>query len=167
MGSEDIGDYNHTGERAYIVNQFIKKLKKEWDLNMQGFKRVSDDTPVDITQLPEGDTGLYYKDEPYTTKKLHQRLIIIYSPKYALYQKSIRDKQVERAQKMLDSGNTKKNRKNPYDPVRFIGTAAATKEGETADIHHYLDESRIMRNPCMTDFMLYVRIFWMMKLAIF
>ena len=48
--------------------------------------------------------------------------------KYALYQKSIRDKQVERAQKMLDSGNTKKNRKNPNDPARFIGTTAATKE---------------------------------------
>ena len=44
---------------------------------------------------------------------------------------------------MLDSGNTKKNRKNPNDPARFIGTAAATKEGEAADIHHYLDENKI------------------------
>ena len=146
LGSEDIRRYNHMGERAYIVTQSIKKLKKEekeWALNMQGFKRISDDTPVDITQLPADDKGLYYKDEPYTTKKLHQRLIITYSPKYALYQKSIRDRQVERAQKMLDSGNTKKNRKNPNDPARFIGTTAATKEGEAADIHHYLDESKI------------------------
>ncbi|MBQ3600026.1 MAG: IS1634 family transposase [Lachnospiraceae bacterium] len=146
LGSEDIRCYNHMGERAYIVTQSIKKLKKEekeWALNMQGFKKISDDTPVDITQLPADDKGLYYKDEPYTTKKLHQRLIITYSPKYALYQKSIRDRQVERAQKMLDSGNTKKNRKNPNDPARFIGTTAATKEGEAADIHHYLDESKI------------------------
>ena len=146
LGSEDIRCYNHMGERAYIVTQSIKKLKKEekeWALNMQGFKRISDDTPVDITQLPADDKGLYNKDEPYTTKKLHQRLIITYSPKYALYQKSIRDRQVERAQKMLDSGNTKKNRKNPNDPARFIGTTAATKEGEVADIHHYLDESKI------------------------
>ena len=146
LGSEDIRCYNHMGERAFIVTQSIKKLKKEekeWALNMQGFKRVSDDTPVDITHLPEDDKGLYYKDEPYTTKKLHQRLIITYSPKYALYQKSIRDKQVERAEKMLNSGNTKKNRKNPNDPARFIGTTAATKEGEAADIHHYLDENKI------------------------
>ena len=146
LGSEDIRAYNHMGERAYIVTQSIKKLKKEekeWALDPKGFKRVSNDTPVDITQLPEDDKGLYYKDEPYTTKKLHQRLIITYSPKYALYQKTIRDKQVERAQKMLDSGNTKKNRKNPNDPARFIGTTAATKEGEAADIHHYLDESKI------------------------
>ncbi len=146
LASEDIRAYNHMGERACIVTQSIKKLKKdekEWALDPKGFKRVSDDMPVDITQLPEDDKGLYYKDEPYTTKKLHQRLIITYSPKYALYQKTIRDRQVERAQKMLDSGNTKKNRKNPNDPARFIGTTAATKDGETANIHHYLDESKI------------------------
>ncbi len=146
LGSEDIRAYNHMGKRAYIVTQSIKKLKKEekeWALNAKGFRRISDNTPVDITQLPGDDTGLYYKDEPYTTKKLHQRLIITYSPKYARYQKTLRDKQVERAQKMLDSGNTKKNRKNPNDPARFIGSTAATKEGEAADIHHYLDEDRI------------------------
>lgn len=146
LGSKSIREYNHMGERAYIVTQSIKKLKKdekEWALNPQGFKRVSDDAPVDITKLSEDDKGLYYKDEPYTTKKLHQRLIITYSPKYALYQKSIRDKQIERAQKMLDSGNTKKNRKNPNDPARFIGTLAVTKEGEAADVKHYLDENKI------------------------
>lgn len=146
LGSEDIRVYNHMGERAYIVTQSIKKLKKEekeWALDSKGFKRVSDDTPIDIAQLPEDDKGLYYKEEPYTTKKLHQRLIITYSPKYAVYQKTLRDKQVERAKKMLDSGNTKKNRKNPNDPARFIGTTAATKEGEAADIHHYLDENKI------------------------
>ena len=80
LGSEDIRYYNHMGERAYIVTQSIKKLKKEekeWALNPKGFKRVSDNMPVDITQLPADDKELYYKDEPYTTKKLHQRLIII------------------------------------------------------------------------------------------
>ena len=146
LGSEDIRAYNHMGERSYIVTQSVKKLKKEekeWALNPQGFKRISDDTPVDITQLSGDDKGLYYKDGPYTTKKLHQRLIITYSPKYASYQKTLRSKQVERAQKMLDSGKTKKNRKNPNDPARFIGALAATKEGEAADIHHYLDENKI------------------------
>ena len=146
LGSESIREYNHMGARAYIVTQSIKKLKKEVKeraLNPQGFKRVYDNTPVDITKLPADDKGLYYKDEPYTTKKLHQRLIVTYSPKYALYQKSIRDKQVERAQKMLDSGNTKKSRKNPNDPARFIGKMAVTKEGEAADIQHYLDENKI------------------------
>ena len=146
LGSENIRTYNHMGERAFIVTQSIKKLPAEdkvWALDKTGFRRVSDDKLVDITKLPDDDTGLYYKDEPYTPKKLHQRLIITYSPKYARYQKTIRDAQVDRAKKMIASGNTKKQRKNPNDPARFIGTVAATENGEVAKIHSFLDENKI------------------------
>lgn len=146
LASEDIRVFNHMGERSYIVTQSIKKLPAEdraWALDKKGFKRVSDDKPVDITKIPDDDQNLYYKDEPFTTKKLHQRLIVTYSPKYAQYQKTIREKQVERAEKMMNSGNTKKTRKNPNDPARFIGIFAATKDGEVADIHSYLDENKI------------------------
>ena len=146
LGSEKIRNYNHMGERAFIVTQSIKKLKaedKEWALNPKGFKRVSDNTEVDITALSDEDTGLYYKEEPYTPHSLHQRLIVTYSPKYARYQKAIRDKQVDRAKKMLDSGAVKKARKNPNDPARFIGKKAATEDGEVAKIHNYLAEEKI------------------------
>lgn len=146
LGSEKIRNYNHMGKRAFIVTQSIKKLKaedKEWALNPVGFKRVSDGKDVDITTLPDDDTGLYYKEEPYTPHTLHQRLIVTYSPKYARYQKTIRDKQVDRARKMLESGSVKKERKNPNDPARFIGKVAATADGEAAKIHNYLDEEKI------------------------
>lgn len=146
LGSEKIRNYNHMGKRAFIVTQSIKKLKaedKEWALNPVAFKRVSDGKDVDITTLPDDDTGLYYKEEPYTPHTLHQRLIVTYSPKYARYQKTIRDKQVDRARKMLESGSVKKERKNPNDPARFIGKVAATADGEAAKIHNYLDEEKI------------------------
>lgn len=146
LGSEKIRNYNHMGERAFIVTQSIKKLKaedKEWALNPCSFKRVSDGRHVDITTLPDDDTGLYYKEEPYTPHTLHQRLIVTYSPKYARYQKTIRDKQIDSAQKMLAFGSVKKERKNPNDPARFIGKAAAATDGEAAKIHCYLDEEKI------------------------
>ena len=146
LASEDIRTYNHIGERAFIVTQSIKKLSAEekiWALNRTGFKRVSDDKPVDISKIPADDQSLYYKDEPYTTKRLHQRLIVTYSPKYALYQKTLREKQVERAQQMIDSNAVKKGRKNPNDPARFIDTFAVTKDGEVAAMHSYLDEGKI------------------------
>lgn len=147
LASESNRAYNHMGERAFIVTQSIKKLKaeeREWALDKSGFKRVSDDTPVNLENLSDDDrNGLFYKDEPYTTPKLHQRLIITYSPKYATYQKTIRDGQIERAKKMVDSGKCKKQRKNPNDPARFVGKQAVTKEGEKADIHYYLDEEKI------------------------
>ena len=135
------------GKRAFIVTQSIKKLPtedREWALEKTGFRRISNHKPVDISQLSEEDTReLFYKDAPYTTKKLHQRLIITYSPKYALYQKTIRNTQIERAKKMLASGSKKKNRHNPNDPARFIGKTAATEEGEAAKISYYLDTDKI------------------------
>lgn len=146
LGSEAIKRINHAGERAFIVTQSIKKLNKEdkkWALDKNGFKRVSDDTPVNLSEIPDDDNGLYYKDEPYTPHTLHQRLIVTYSPKYARYQKSIREAQVERAEKMLQTGNIKKERKNPNDPARFIGKVAATEDGEIAKIHNYLDTEKI------------------------
>lgn len=44
---------------------------------------------------------------------------------------------------MIDSGSTKKNRKNSNNPARFIETAAVTKEGEAPDIRNYLDVDKI------------------------
>lgn len=95
------------------MTQSIKKLPAEdrewaWALAGTGFKRMSDDKAVDITGLSDEDKDcLFYKDEPYTTKKLHQRLIITYSPKYAAYQKEIRQKQEERTEKMVKDGKPK------------------------------------------------------------
>lgn len=146
LGSEAIKKLNHAGERAFIVTQSIKKLNKDdkkWALDKTGFKRVSDDQPVDLTKIPSDDTGLYYKDEPYTPHTLHQRLIVTYSPKYARYQKTIRESQVERAKQMLNSGAVKKERRNPNDPARFIGKTATTEEGEVAKIQNYLDVEKI------------------------
>ena len=146
LGSEGNREFNHMGERSFIVTQSIKKRPaedREWALNGDGFKRLSDDKPVELSQIGEEKDGLFYKDCPYTTKKLHQRLIITYSPKYAAYQKEIRRRQVERAERMVASGERKAERKNPNDPARFVGKMAATKAGEAAGIQYYLDEERI------------------------
>lgn len=147
LASEDNRAFNHLGHRSFIVTQSIKKLPAEeraWALNRTGFKRVTDDASVDITNLTDEEkNGLFYKDEPYTTKKLHQRLIVTYSPKYAAYQKTIRARQIERAEKMVSDGTLKRQRKNPNDPARFVGKMAATKDGEKAQIHYYLDAEKI------------------------
>lgn len=147
LGSENNRLLNHTGNRAYIVTQSIKKLAAEYReaaLNRKGFRRLSDNRLVDLDQLDEKDyEELFYKEEPYSTKKLENRLLITYSPKYAAYQKEIRTKQVERALHMLKDGNHKKTSKNPNDPARFIDKAAVTKDGEKADILYFLDESKI------------------------
>lgn len=146
LGSENIRRLNHIGKRAFIVTQSIKKLNEEdrsWALDKKDFFRVSDCKPVDITRLPEDDDGLYFKEIAYTPKEIHQRLIITYSPRYARYQKTIRSKQVERAEEMVKQGHIKKERRNPNDPARFVGKNAVTKEGEAAEIYSFLDTQKI------------------------
>lgn len=147
LASDSNREFNDMGERAFIVTQSIKKLKaeeREWALNHSGYKRVRDDKPVDISNLSDEDyDDLFYKEEPYTSRKVHQRIIVTFSPKYAAYQKAIREVQIERAQSMVQSGKFKKQRSNPNDPARFISKLAVTKEGEVADIQYYLDEERI------------------------
>lgn len=148
LGSEANREFNHMGERAFIVTQSIKKLPKEereWALNGTGFRRISNDKETDISKLSGDDMeDIFYKDIPYTTKKLHQRLIITYSPKYAAYQKQIRAQQIDRAKKMVEAKSCKKQRKNPNDPARFVGKLAVTEDGEKADIKYYLDEEKIL-----------------------
>lgn len=147
LASEDNRVFNHMGERAFIVTQSIKKLKDEYRkaaLDLKGFRRISDNKPVDLTNPSECDhDSLYYKEIPYTSKRLYQRLIITYSPKYAAYQKTLRETQIERAKKMLKSGTIKRVKKNPTDPARFIDKISATQDGEIADTYYYLSTDKI------------------------
>ncbi len=139
--------FNHKGQRAFVVTQSIKKLKKEYKdaaLNITGFKRITDGKVMDITKLSEKDRDtLFYKEIPYESGGLDQLLIVTYSPKYAAYQKQIRSQQIERAEKMIMGGKYKKQRKNPNDPARFINKFAVTTEGEVAEIHYTLDAEKI------------------------
>lgn len=147
LASESNRILNHTGKRGFIVTQSIRKLAAEYKeaaLNRKGFRRLSDGKLVDLDQLGEDDYNeIFYKEEPYSSKKLEQRLLITYSPKYASYQKEIRERQVERAVNMLKEGKHKKSRKNPNDPARFIDKEAVTKDGEAADILYFLDVAKI------------------------
>lgn len=142
LGSESIREFNDIGERSFIVTQSIKKLKKEekdWALAPTGFRRLSDGKEIDdIRNIDPEDKNVYYKEDPYTPKNIHQTLIVTYSPKYAAYQRAIREKQVERAKEMLAAGKHKKQRRNPNDPARFIESISVTNDGEVAEKKTYL-----------------------------
>lgn len=146
LGSENNKLYNHTANRAYIVTQSIKKLPKQdrdIALDPRGFRRLSDHRIVDLSEVTEDYDQLFYKELPYSSKKLEHRLLITYSPKYAAYQREIRERQVGRARMMLAEGKCRKTRRNPNDPARFIDKTAVTRDGEIADILYFLDEQKI------------------------
>lgn len=161
LGSDDNRQFNDIEGRAFITTQSLKKLKKkqkEEALSDNNWKRVSDDKAINITEIrnnPQAHIGeLYYKEEPYSGKLVKgQMMLVTYSPKYAIYQKNIRDKQLERAERMIKSGNIKKDRKNPNDPARFITKYALTSNGEVAEETLYeLDENKIAEEALFDGF---------------
>ncbi len=68
---------------------------KELALSKDGFKRLSDNKKVSAAAIQANDSDeLFYKEIPYISGNIDQLLIITYSPKYAAYQKAIREDKV-------------------------------------------------------------------------
>ena len=60
---------------------------------------------------------------------MEKRLIVNYSPTYKAYERSICERQIERAQKIVDKGTSAKTR-NQNSPTRFVMEHPVTKDGE-------------------------------------
>lgn len=151
LASKKNKEFNSIGDRAYIITQSLKKLKKddkEVALRHEGFLEVdgSSQKRVDIDEIDfeniENKERLFYK-ELSLEKPMKERLIVTYSPKYALYQKKIRENQIERAMKMIKNGKLKKARKNPNDPARFIEKITTNENGEVIEEHYVMDVQKI------------------------
>lgn len=136
--------YNDLGNRRFITTQSIKKLKaylKDWALDSKGWQLVGDKQPspqkYDLTRLPdhlkEDKSKTFYKERWINEDDIEQRLIITYSLKYCLYQESIRNRQVERAQKTINTAPQKIKKASQNDYKRFIEHIAYTPEGEKAE----------------------------------
>ncbi|MFX0561172.1 IS1634 family transposase [Tepidibacillus infernus] len=142
LASEKNRRFNNEGERAFITTQSIKKLKKhlkEWALDSKGWRLVDHDKTYDITQLDEEiyKDKYFFKERWIKENGLEQKLIVTYSIKYKNYQRQIRNSQIERAQKLLDSNPTKISKSNQNDYKRFIKKTSCTSDGEIADNELY------------------------------
>lgn len=74
---------------------------------------------------------------------LKQRIIITFSRKVMEYQRTIRNRQVERAKRLLKQKDPEEIKKGPNDVKRFMKRTAKTKSGEKAVVEYTLDENRI------------------------
>lgn len=141
LGSEANRRFNNVSDRSFVVTQSLKKLKEEERtsaMDGQNWHRLSDGKAVknfdEIQQNPADYVGeIYYKERIHDgSSVLGQLMIITYSPAYAVYQRSVRQAQLDRAEKMVLAKNVKKQRKNPNDPSRFIKITSVTTDGEIA-----------------------------------
>ena len=136
LASNENRKFNNIQNRSYIVTQSLKKIKghlKDWALSPEDWHTINSNKKINLNDIDKsGDNEeIYYKERWINENGLEQRLIVSYSPKYAEYQRSIRNRQVERAQNLIDNP-TKISKNRQDDPKRFIKSASVTNDGEIA-----------------------------------
>lgn len=102
----------------------MKQEDRDIALNPTQFRKVGSTDFIDIRTLDETDedvfNSIYYKEVPIVTGNMDETLIVTYSPKYKAYQQKIRSRQIERAERIINSPYKKRKGKNQNDPMRFV-----------------------------------------------
>ena len=139
--------FNSVGGRAFVTTQSVKKLEgslKGWVLFSEGWKLPGDDKTYDISTLyrGEGEEGrtdqneymdkVFYKERWVKLDDLEQRLVVTFSLKYRRYQRSIRNRQVERARKLIEKNPRALKKPKPNDFKRFIVKTSLGADGKEA-----------------------------------
>ena len=136
LASNENRKFNNIQNRSYIVTQSLKKIKghlKEWALSPEDWHTINSNKKINLNDIDSsGDNEeIYYKERWINENGLEQRLIVSYSPKYAEYQRCVRNRQIERAQNLINNP-TKISKNRQDDPKRFIKSASVTNDGEIA-----------------------------------
>lgn len=74
---------------------------------------------------------------------LKQRVIITFSRKMMEYQRYVRKRQIERAERLLALKDPEEIKKGPNDVKRFMKRVSKTKSGEEATISYVIDQDKI------------------------
>lgn len=129
--------FNSIQGRNFITTQSIKKLKgflQVFCLDDDGWYLPGSNKKYKLSELDEEADydKVFYKDRWMNENNLEQHLIVTYSIKYRNYQRIIRNRQVERAKKLLENPSSL-SKKNANDPKRFIDQGHCTADGEVAN----------------------------------
>lgn len=126
------------------MKSFDRKVKENLSLyNDRAYKVIAADKIIDL--------GLYeerkYKNGNVRKVKskaaLKQYLIITFSRKMMEYQRTIRNRQIERAKKLLNLKDPEEIKKRPNDVKRFLKRKCTGKDGEEAKVEYILDSDKI------------------------
>jgi len=148
--------FNDQKDRAFITTQSLKKLKahlKKWALDPIGWHLDGDAKTYDIRELDEEKDRdkIFYKQRWIKEDGLEQKLIVTYSLKYKDYHSKIRNAQIERALKVINTNPTKIKKHNQNDYKRFIKRINCTSEGEIKEKESYTLDDELIKSEAMYD----------------
>lgn len=130
-----------TLEQMKEFDRFDEKNKVLY--NDRIYKIINADKAFDVG-LYEGKTCKNGKVRKIKSKAaLHQKIIISFSRKMMEYQRYIRNRQIERAKKLLKNLDPETYKKGPHDVTRFIKRTPSTKPGEKITDNYEINQSVI------------------------
>lgn len=149
LGSFSNRNFNTKGERVYIVTQSLKQLPNEYltdALSNTGWHLLGSSKSINLQKINKYDSNnenIYYKEilmkrtkkDTNTKEKitLEERMIVTFSPKYAAYQKNIRDAQISRAKEIISNYPEQYSKLPQNNAKRFIQKENITDDGECAE----------------------------------
>ena len=162
LASDDIKNYNAKDGRGFVITQSLKKFKNEY--KEQVFNKKEWRLPGDLTHLYNLDEinedeilrdkyydCLFYKIIQTETKSVKQDTIVSFSFKYYDYNQNVRNSQIERARKNIDSNNVSRKGKNQNDPNRLIREIKTTETGEIASEANYMINQELIDEEAKYD----------------
>ena len=144
LSSDQIKKFNIENNRGFVITQSLKKLKEEYKNQVfdKSNWRISGDLKniYNLETIANDETlkekyynTLFYKIIQTETKSVKQDLIATFSFKYFDYNRNIRNNQIERAKKAIETGNVARKGKNQNDYKRLINSLNSTDNGEVAE----------------------------------
>ena len=144
LASDEIKKFNIKDNRGFVITQSLKKLKESYKEKI--FDKSEWRMPNDLRNVYNLETiennevlrekyydTLFYKILETETKSVKQDLIVTFSFKYFDYNRSIRNNQIERAKKSIETNQVTRKGKNQNDYRRFINSLNSTDNGEVAE----------------------------------
>ena len=148
LASDEIKKYNIKDNRGFVITQSLKKLKDEYKqqvFNKSGWRIANDLRNIYNLETIENDEELkekyydtlFYKIIETETKSVKQDLIVTFNFRYFDYNRNIRNNQIERAKKSIETNNVTRKGKNQNDYRRLINQINSTDNGEVAENQTY------------------------------
>lgn len=141
-------DYQLLSDNSSITLKQMKSFDKTDEKNL----RLYNDKAYKIIQADKAfDCGLYeekickngVKRKVKSKTVIPQKIIITFSRKMMEYQRYIRNRQIERAKKILKNLDPDTYKKGPHDVTRFIKRKSKTTSGEEVTELYEIDQSVI------------------------
>ena len=162
LASDEIKKFNVKDNRGFVITQSLKKLKDEY--KTQVFDKTNWRIPNDLKNVYNLNDienneilkekyydKLFYKIIQTETKSVKQDLIVTFCFKYFDYNRNIRNNQIERAKKSIETNNVTRKGKNQNDYRRFIDSLNSTDDGEVAENITYSINEDLIKEEAQYD----------------